>query len=141
MMGDSVVVLVPWRRPPYRLTQNIRFSVMESRHIDPDTSYEAAVSLDHDLKDKHLSVLRWLRSNGPSTDDEMALALSGSADMRLEAARRVVRTVREHHGLIIPAMKDGHRIIKVNESGRRAQAWIAAGSKVQMPVQQKLFKE
>jgi hypothetical protein len=96
-----------------------------ARNTDPATSHAAAASLDHKLKTHHLQALAWLGLHGPRTDDEIAQGLvhDGIAK-RTETARRWVRTLREEHGMIVPALDDkGAHIERVNDSGRAARAW------------------
>lgn len=99
---------------------------LEARNSDPNTSRDAALSLDHGLKDVHRAALRWFERNGPQTDDEAAngLVMSGFTD-RHETARRWVRTVRERHGLLVPALdEDGLQMKRKNaRSGREALCW------------------
>ena len=98
---------------------------VEARSSDPATSHAAAAALDHTLKRTHLSVLAWLAENSPATDDTIAAAMvARGVATRTETARRWVRTLREHHGLIVAALRhDGTQIELTNESGRLALAW------------------
>ena len=100
-------------------------SHLEARSSDPATSHAAARSLDHTLKREHLAVLIWLAENGPATDDAIAAAMvANGVATRTETARRWVRTLRERHGMIVPALRhDGTQVEFTNESGRLALAW------------------
>jgi len=98
-----------------------------TRHVrrsDPATSKQAAARLDHTLADHHRVVLDWLDQHGPATDDQIAQAMV-DADLttRTETARRWVRTLREEHDQIAPAMRHGQQIQLPNPSGRLALAW------------------
>lgn len=99
-----------------------------ARASDPHTSHEAAKSIDFKLKDTHQWILNWLMVHGPATDDEMAVAaVDAGLFERTESARRQVRTLRERHGLIEPAVDKltGYQITFPNPSGRRALGWRA----------------
>lgn len=98
-----------------------------ARSTDPDTSKRAAASISHDLTDHHRAVLDWLAEHGPATDDQVAQAMV-DADLtsRTETARRWVRTLREEHNRIVPAVRHGHQIQLPNPSGRLALAWTVA---------------
>lgn len=95
-----------------------------ARRSDPATSKQAAARLDHTLADHHRVVLDWLDQHGPATDDQIAQAMV-DADLttRTETARRWVRTLREEHDQIAPAMRHGQQIQLPNPSGRLALAW------------------
>jgi len=99
----------------------------EARTSDPVTSHAAAASLDHRLKDQHHLMLYHLMTHGPLTDDQLAqAAVDQGWTGRTETARRWVRTLRERHGLIVPALDDdGLQLEQENESGRMALAWEA----------------
>jgi hypothetical protein len=96
------------------------------RKGDPATSGEAADQLDFTFRSQHDRLIDWLRSNGPATDQEIAVAMvrRGVYD-REETARRASRTVREEYGLMVPAMKeDGKRLRHKNpETGASAYCW------------------
>jgi len=96
-----------------------------ARGSDPDTSRKAAVSLDLKITSKHFAMLQLYRAFGPMTDDEAAVrAVDTGLSDRHEQARRVVRTMREKHALLIPAVDaDGNTITHTNESGRSAIAY------------------
>ena len=70
-------------------------------------------------------MLVWLTENGPATDDKVAAAMvANGVAGRTETARRWVRTLRERHNMIVPALRhDGTQIELTNESGRLALAW------------------
>ena len=103
-----------------------------ARRSDPATSKQAAARLDHTLADHHRVVLDWLDQHGPATDDQIAQAMV-DADLttRTETARRWVRTLREEHHQIVPAMGTFYggpqpirkQIQLPNPSGRLALAW------------------
>lgn len=96
-----------------------------ARHGDKVTSHEAAASIAHDMTERHHRVLAWLRMNGPATDLEMAEAMRNIFGGREESARRAVRTLREKHGAMVPALNDeGEQITHVNSTGRRGVCWI-----------------
>lgn len=103
----------------------------ESTHLarasDPTTSHLAAATVSHALADHHRAVLDWLTEHGPATDDQIAQAMV-DADLtdRTETARRWVRTLREEHGQLAPAMRHGQQIQIPNPSGRLALAWTVA---------------
>ena len=99
-------------------------STRHARRSDPTTSKQAAARLDHTLADHHRVVLDWLDEHGPATDDQIAQAMV-DADLttRTETARRWVRTLREEHDQIAPAMRHGQQIQLPNPSGRLALAW------------------
>lgn len=99
-----------------------------ARSTDPETSKAAAQSISLELKDSHRWILNWLTEHGPATDDEIALAAVDAGLMpRTETARRQVRTLRERHELIVPAVDEttGTQLTFVNASGRQALAWTA----------------
>lgn len=99
-----------------------------ARSTDPETSKAAAQSISLELKDSHRWILNWLMEHGPATDDEMALAaVDAGLVSRTESARRQVRTLRERHGLVVPAVDERTGIQRtfVNASGRQALAWMA----------------
>jgi hypothetical protein len=100
----------------------------EARASDPITSKAAAASLDHGLKPTHAAVISWLKAHGPATDDEIAVAMVAQGHTaRTEVARRWVRTLRERHELIAPALDvHGGQSMRENESGRMAQLWRIA---------------
>lgn len=97
-----------------------------ARRDDPATSSMAAESLDLDITERHEHIVSWLRRNGPATDLEMAEAMVAAGVFRREeAARRAVRTVREEHGLMVPALDHrGDLVRHVNSTGREADCWI-----------------
>lgn len=95
-----------------------------ARTTDPATSKLAAATLTHDLTDHHRAVLDWLTEHGPATDDQIAQAMVDlDLTARTETARRWVRTLREEHHRIVPAVRHGHQIQLPNPSGRLALAW------------------
>jgi len=96
-----------------------------ARNADPDTSHEAAEALNLKLKAGHWYIYAWLQTVGSASDLEMAeAAVDGMQFERLETARRAVRTLREVHGLMIPAIDDdGAQILTVNTTGREAVCW------------------
>ena len=98
--------------------------VRHARRSDPVTSKQAAAQLDHTLADHHRAVLDWLTNHGPATDDQIAQAMVDAAlTTRTETARRWVRTLREEHHRIVPAVRHGDQIQLPNPSGRLALAW------------------
>lgn len=105
---------------PIDYTESTRLA----RTADPATSKRAAATLTHDLTDHHRAVLDWLTEHGPATDDQIAQAMV-DADLtpRTETARRWVRTLREEHDQIAPAMTHGQQLQLANPSGRLALAW------------------
>lgn len=96
-----------------------------ARGGDPATSRKAADSLDLKMTSKHFAVLQLYRAFGPMTDDEAAVrAVDAGLAGRHEAARRIVRTMREKHELLVPAVDvNGAARMHVNESGRLAAAY------------------
>lgn len=96
-----------------------------ARNNDPDTSDEAAASLDLARTAKHDILIAWLDTNGCATDVEMAeFLVRTKVHATTEQARRSVRTLREEHGELVPAYdKDGERIRHRNPSGRWAECW------------------
>lgn len=97
-----------------------------ARSTDPATSKAAAESLSFGLRYSHRWMLDWLREQGPATDDAIALAaVDAGLFERTEAARRQVRTLREKHGLLEPAVdkQTGFQITFANASGRQALGW------------------
>lgn len=103
-------------------------SRMLARSADPITSHLAAQQLDLDLSERHRRLLAWLRDNAPATDDEMAVAaVALGLVARHEQGRRLARTMRENHDLIIAALTpDGAQMTARNPSGRLALCWQAA---------------
>lgn len=119
--GGCVFCAPPVRPEPHKL----------ARASDPETSKAAARSVSHELKDSHQWILNWLTIHGPATDDEMAVAaVEAGLVARTESARRQVRTLRERHGLIVPAVDKhtGFQLTFVNASGRQALGWRAKES-------------
>lgn len=96
-----------------------------ARATDPSTSHEAAASLNFTLDDRHRILMSWLEEFGPATDDKIADRMVAAKQCaRHEQARRLVRTLREQHKLIVPALdNDGNQIETVNASGRKARMW------------------
>lgn len=96
-----------------------------ARATDPSTSHEAAASLNFKLDDRHRILMSWLEEYGPATDDKIAdRMVTVNQCARHEQARRLVRTLREQHRLIVPALgDDGNQIETVNASGRKARMW------------------
>lgn len=99
-----------------------------ARRTDPHTSKAAAAQVDLTLRNKHARLLMWLRENGPATDDEMAeAAIDLGLVIRHEQGRRLARTMRENHGLIVPyLLPSGEQMEAYNPSGRLALCWQAA---------------
>jgi len=98
-----------------------------SRTSDPTTSGESAEQLDFTFRSQHDRLIEWLRSNGPATDQEIAVAMVRRGIYeREETARRAARTVREEYGLMVPAVKeDGDRLRHKNpETGASAYCWV-----------------
>ena len=97
-----------------------------ARRNDPETSRQAADSLDLHMAPKHFAMLELYRTFGPMTDDEAAVkAVDSKLSQRHEQARRVVRTMRENHDLLVPATNDdGTVITHINESGRSGIAYM-----------------
>ena len=118
--GDHLRWCPTFEPSPIDFTEPIR----HARTTDPATSKLAAVALSHDLTDHHRAVLDWLTEHGPATDDQIAQAMV-DADLttRTETARRWVRTLREEHHRIVPAVRHGDQIQLPNPSGRLALAW------------------
>ena len=107
-----------------------------ARSTDPETSKTAAQSISLELKDSHRWILNWLTDHGPATDDEIALAAVDAGLMpRTESARRQVRTLRERHELIVPAIDEhtGLQHTFTNASGRKALAWITKDTTTHNP--------
>jgi hypothetical protein len=102
-----------------------------ARREDKETSHLAAESLDLRLTAKHEAVIDWLTRNGPATDLELAEGLVRDGVFRREeSARRAVRTVREEHGLMVPAVDDTGAVIRhVNSTGRAADCWTLGATK------------
>lgn len=95
------------------------------RNADGETSAMAAASVDTSLSEKHKRALAALVAVCPATDLEMAIALSGLGFGREEACRRLVRTLREEHGRLVPALdSNGQQVRHLNPTGRWAEAWI-----------------
>ena len=118
--GDCLRWCPTFEPSPIDFTEPIR----HARTTDPETSKLAAVTLSHNLTDHHRAVLDWLTDHGPATDDQIAQAMV-DADLttRTETARRWVRTLREEHHRIVPAVRHGDQIQLPNPSGRLALAW------------------
>ena len=105
-------------------------STRHARTTDPATSKLAAATLTHDLTDHHQAVLDWLTEHGPATDDQVAQAMVDlDLTTRTETARRWVRTLREEHHRIVPAVEHGRQIQLPNPSGRLALAWTTTERK------------
>ena len=113
-------------------------STRHARTTDPATSKLAAATLTHDLTDHHRAVLDWLTEHGPATDDQIAQAMVDlDLTTRTETARRWVRTLREEHHRIVPAMGTFYggpqpiqkQIQLPNPSGRLALAWTTTQRK------------
>lgn len=105
-------------------------STRHARTTDPATSKLAAATLTHDLTDHHRAVLDWLTEHGPATDDQIAQAMVDlDLTTRTETARRWVRTLREEHHRIVPAVRHGDQIQLPNPSGRLALAWTTTQRK------------
>ena len=100
-----------------------------ARTDDPTTSQAAAAAVETKLKPGHLTVLDLLRKQGPYTDDELAdAAVMRGVVGRHEQARRLIRTLRETHGLIVPFTymeAGGEQATRRNVSGRYALLWRA----------------
>ncbi len=95
------------------------------RSDDPETSALAANSLDLELSDRHQRVLHALVGICPATDLEMAIALSQLGHGREESCRRIVRTLREEHGRLVPALDaNGQQVRHLNPTGRWAECWV-----------------
>lgn len=93
-----------------------------ARRGDPETSAMSAAQLD--LKDRHERILAALVSICPATDLEMAEALSARGFGREETCRRKVRTLREEHGRLVPALdSNGDQLRHLNSTGRWAECW------------------
>lgn len=96
-----------------------------SRRDDGDTSRMAAASIDTSLTERHEAVLGALVGICPATDLEMAQALSALGYGREESCRRIVRTLREEHGRLVPALDaNGQQLRHLNPTGRWADCWI-----------------
>jgi len=95
------------------------------RNSDGETSAMAAASIDTSLSERHQRALAALVAVCPATDLEMAIALRDLGFGREEACRRLVRTLREEHGRLVPALDaNGQQIRHQNPTGRWAEAWI-----------------
>jgi hypothetical protein len=96
-----------------------------ARGSDPATSATAASSLDHTITNRHLALIQLYRAFGPLTDDEAAVrAVDAGLATRHESARRMIRTMRENHHLLVAALDpDGYLTEHINESGRNAVAY------------------
>jgi hypothetical protein len=97
-----------------------------ARSTDPDTSHDAQRSLDLQWDDQHEEALKVYRQHGPLTDiqaaNEMCKLLTFSSNM--ETNRRLIRTIREEHGRLVPSIgTDGEQIKSTNPSGRQALCW------------------
>lgn len=96
-----------------------------ARRNDGETSRLAAESIDTALGPKHRMILAALGSICPATDLEMAIALSQLGYGREESCRRYVRTLREEHGRLVPALdSNGEQVRHLNPTGRWAECWI-----------------
>jgi len=102
-------------------------TLFEARNTDPNTSRRSAETLSHKLTDKHWAVINYVRTNGPVTDDQIAsVMVERGLCLRHEQARRIVRTVREHHGMMRAVLNaDGTVATAENVSGRQAILWEA----------------
>lgn len=108
-----------------------------SRSGDRETSKLAAASLDIDLSQKHRVALGIAEQMCPATDLEMALEMSRRGLGREESCRRLVRTLREEHGRLIPALDaNGQQLRHLNPTGRWAECWIPGyGTPMERPVE------
>ena len=98
-----------------------------ARASDPETSKAAAVSISRELGGRHKTVLFILGAMGQATDDELAervLQTELTTMNRHEQVRRVIRTIREDHDLMVPVLdEDGNHLQARNISGRMARVW------------------
>ena len=95
-----------------------------SRTGDGETSQMAASMVDTTLTERHERVLAWVGWMCPATDLEMAQGLSAAGYGSEESCRRVVRTLREEHGRLVPAYDNyGVQIRHLNTTGRWAECW------------------
>ena len=118
--GDCLRWCPTFEPSPIDFTEPIR----HARTTDPATSKLAAVALSHHLPAHHRAVLDWLTDHGPATDDQIAQSMvDADPPTRPEPARRWVRTLREEHHRIVPAVRHGDQIQLPNPSGRLALAW------------------
>lgn len=99
-----------------------------ARRTDPITSRLAARTVDLRLTERHRWILEWLAEAGTATDDELAsAAVSAGLVNRHEQGRRLARTTREDHGLLVPALdENGEQLLRRNPSGRYALVWRLA---------------
>ncbi len=98
-----------------------------ARNTDPETSHLAAKSLNLELADKHLRLLTWMATHQPATDEAMSFAVIAAGDSdRHDQARRVVRTLRETHGMLVPAVGENGEVIRHrNSTDVWADCWVA----------------
>jgi hypothetical protein len=110
------------------MTEPTLFDSALARRSDPRTSHAAAESLSFELNEKHRVLLAWLEWYGPATDDMMADRMVATKQCeRHEQARRIVRTLRERYGFIVPALdNDGNQREETNKSGRKARMWVVS---------------
>lgn len=95
-----------------------------ARNTDGETSHLAAATIDTDLTERHRQTLDAIASICPATDLEMAEHLARLGFGKEESCRRVVRTLREEHGLLVAAVDaDGIQIRHLNSTGRWAECW------------------
>ena len=95
-----------------------------SRTGDGETSQMSASMVDTTLTERHERVLAWVGPMCPATDLEMAQGLSAAGYGSEESCRRVVRTLREEHGRLVPAFDaDGVQVRHLNTTGRWAECW------------------
>jgi len=102
------------------------------RKNDPVTSELAGKSVKTTLTDNHFAVIDLLKEYGPLTDDQLAdIIVRKQIVDRHERARRLIRTLRENHQLIVPSTnEEGIQWASQNESGRWALMWEIADAEV-----------
>lgn len=84
----------------------------------------SASMVDTTLTERHERVLAWVGPMCPATDLEMAQGLAAAGYGSEESCRRVVRTLREEHGRLVPAFDNmGLQIRHLNTTGRWAECW------------------
>lgn len=97
-----------------------------ARSTDPQTSHDAERSLDLLWTTEHESALRIYSYMGPMTDIQAAeeLCKIWLFSDSMETNRRLIRTIRENHGRLVPALDaEGNQIQSKNPSGRWALCW------------------
>lgn len=106
-----------------------------ARRTDPVTSRDAAAAVESKLTDRHQKMLQIYalaahRKNGLTDDEAADIAVTRRLVGRHEQARRLIRTLRELHGRLVPVMDKHDRkrqATRENVSGRRALVWAWDG--------------